>query len=465
MSYEGWTDWQTSYVHLMMGNDRKYNDLRHRIVRGALDRTLYNAPGGQRPTSDEAIYQAVAKLFAKYFRSVRDMAKKEFDEELQDTINERGEFEARQIEGKKPEPSEHGRTGDILNEAMDLIRSDMGSGPLPEWREPNWLEMAEWEVEEEKLQRRSAEAAERLTRQPGEEPELPSDMVEGLGRMGIKGSKEQTMKKNLKDAGFNFSPSYIQTQVQQSIPGYDKLHDDVDFPNADFGNENNHAMLTPEISGDMHTVAAIESAFDNMTKVSYVSTSPAGAAIGGVDVKPRVEDNNSELNENMRKPSQMDDFYMQRNPGPVLANADQLLEKLAAFSGDEKQQFSAYLKRVMAEVAATFISVYKVTNKPPLNKVPGTGELQLEQVEQQQYQNISGFNIIDNGSRLKYLVEKMNDSDIQECINDAWAQAAVWCSSPGGGFVYEVFCRAETLDSESLVLKYRFVTGLKDSKA
>ena len=64
MSYEGWTKQQTWNVHVMMGNDRKPNDLMHKIVRGALDGTLYKTPGAARVHSDEAIYQAVAKLFA-----------------------------------------------------------------------------------------------------------------------------------------------------------------------------------------------------------------------------------------------------------------------------------------------------------------------------------------------------------------------------------------------------------------
>ena len=132
--------------------------------------------------------------------------------------------------------------------------------------------------------------------------------------------------------------------------------------------------------------------------------------------------------------------------------------------GGGKEQFASFLKRVMAEVAATFIAAYKVTSRTPLDKIPGVGELQLDQIEQQQMQNTSmTLNI--TGSRVKNLVQKLTDSDIQECINDAWAQAAVWCSSPGGGFVYEVFVRAETLDSESLLLTYKFVTGTRDSKA
>jgi hypothetical protein len=56
----------------------------------------------------------------------------------------------------------------------------------------------------------------------------------------------------------------------------------------------------------------------------------------------------------------------------------------------------------------------------------------------------------------------MNDSDIQDAINDAWAQAAVWHSGSGSGnFTYEVFVRAESIDTDAMILKYKFVTGTK----
>ena len=126
----------------------------------------------------------------------------------------------------------------------------------------------------------------------------------------------------------------------------------------------------------MYTTAALESAFDNLTKLSYVSTSPAGAAIGGIDSKPQVLEGAPLLKEDqLRKPSEMDEFYTQYTQGPRLGSAYEALEKMAAFTGNEKEQFGTFLKRVMAEVAATFIAAYKVTNTPPLNKFPGTGTL------------------------------------------------------------------------------------------
>ena len=851
MSYEGWTNQQTWNVHVMMGNDRKPNDLMHKIVRGALDGTLYKTPGAARVHSDEAIYQAVAKLFAKYFRPIRDNAKKEFDENLRDTIAERGEFEARQIEGKNPPPSEHGPQGDILNQAMDLIRGDMGSGPLPEWEEPNWLEIAKWEVEEEKLQRSSAEAAKRKKVHPGEDVELPDDMKEGLREMGIKGSKAdrvwETMFKGgpadtgkrprgkmepfelwdpradkwyedlsyldkprtegsrwnpripasmkevgnwadstyeefltlleegqkeaaakearklllphirtllppekikilegatmeFKQAGMqcdcegmpceeagqhraglcpnppavwarafgmkeklckecadrlrqdvpeakilgtiggtmaanrsaagddpnwkpiweqgskgyevgwhylysksqggtlevraesageakrkadnllrineqgtaividnvrpvlpgvgeadnivkpiggtmaakgntvrftlkgkkrsstfsspevarefikaaaekwgnNFDPEPITSGINGiegpqpeslqtagvgnqvvdpclcgcSRDGHDEKgycdkcldchgytpkdlyidkpdpskyagfnffypgqalkefypeiqHEIVDYPNATNAPMTEAGVDAPKgtndqmvggIVGDPHEDPAldmaVEASFEGMTRLGYVSTSPSAGAGLGRDFKPQVLEGSPFRKENEIRGGMFDEeFHAQYDDGPALG----VVAKQAGL-GQEKGQFGSFLKKVMAEVAATFVAAYKVTSRSPLDKIPGTGELALDQVDQQQ-PGMSSFILTDSGSRVKHLVEKLNDNDIQDCINDAWAQAAVWCSDPAGGFVYEVFVRAETLDSESLKLKYRFVTGTRDAHA
>ena len=95
-----------------------------------------------------------------------------------------------------------------------------------------------------------------------------------------------------------------------------------------------------------------------------------------------------------------------------------------------------------------------------MNKIPGVGEIQLAQVEQPT--NTSVFNLVNTGSRVKYLMEKLTDSEIQDCINDSYAQGAVWHEGKEGGFVYEVFVRAETIDTESMIMKYRFVCGTKE---
>jgi len=285
--------------------------------------------------------------------------------------------------------------------------------------------------------------------------------------------------------GMNFSPSNVPSQVVQEF--YPELqHELISYPNV-----TNAPMVNPEISGDSHTLGvapaegigeavlqgldvdpegegdggellpgALEDAFDKLTIVSYVSTSPAGGMGIGRDGKSQVLEGTPLRKENdIRGPMFTDEFYQnyQAVPGAALAA---LKEKVAG--ADEKNQFALFLKRVMGEVAASFIAAFKVTSKMPMNKVPGVGEIQLAQIEQAT--NVSAFNIVNTGSRVKYLMDKLTDSEIQDAINDAFAQGAVWHDGKEGGFVYEVFVRAETIDTDSMILKYKFVTGTKEAE-
>jgi hypothetical protein len=286
--------------------------------------------------------------------------------------------------------------------------------------------------------------------------------------------------------GMNFSPSNVPSQVVQQF--YPELqHEIISYPNV-----TNAPMVNPEITGDAHELGtapaegigeatltiheettpeaellpgAIEDAFEGMNRIGYISTSPAGGAGIGRDGKPQVLEGLPLRKENdIRGPMFMEEFNAQYDaiPGAALAiSASAIINKKVA-AAEEKQQFSLFLKRVMGEVAASFIAAFKVTSKMPMNKVPGIGEIQLAQVEQSQ--NTSAFNIVNTGSRVKYLMDKLTDSEIQDAINDAYAQGAIWHEGKEGGFVYEVFVRAETIDTESMILKYKFVTGTKEAE-
>ncbi len=584
---EGWTDWQTMVVYSYISNDQRDQKKAQTMALRAIQQRRQG--GGNLDT--------LANQFSRTFRKYRDQVKQQWDEEESDALQERGEFEARQIEGKTPEPTGN-QAADIFAEIMDIMKSDpgMGSGAPGEWVEPNWKEIASFYMDEAEREQNYQDILMGRTR----EQELPPDITEGLKTMGIRGayddhkskvcencgqpiyfwekgrvwshvrlkdankcpqalpkkSKEAKMEvkytlkgkkfisnfANPKQAGsfvvkaaqkwgndFKAEPitsgiSYVDGAKPENIvtakalgapiertagfnfffPGqalrefYPEIqHELVDYPNA------TNAPMDADIAGNTldapsfhgnetegpgFLTAALESTFDNLTKVSYVSTSPAGAAGLGLDFKPQIPEGQQQTSpDEIRRNNEMEDFPKSDSPGmnPLLKeneikgegftqefgsqygegpDALSVLAGLMKTAGtlQDKENFGTFLKRVMAELAATFISAYKLTSRPPLNKIPGIGEIQLDQIEQQQLQGGSTtLNI--TGSRVKALVEKLTDSDIQNCINDAWAQGAVWVSSPSGGMVYECFVRAETLDSESLNLKYKFVTGYRDS--
>lgn len=267
--------------------------------------------------------------------------------------------------------------------------------------------------------------------------------------------KSKGASMNNKDAGFNmFFPGQVLEQFYPEIQ-----HEIVDHPNPTENLTNSPMVNAPEVDGDAHIMDAVEAQLDP-TIIAYVSTSPAAGAGIGRDGKSQVLEGAPLRKENdIRGPMFTEEFYTNYNAVP--GEALNVLAKKAA-AGDEKKQFANFLKKVLMEVAVTFLYAFKATSKMPFNKIPGIGEVQLDQVETAQVAN-AAFNI-NLGSRVKYLMDKLADNEIQDAINDAWAQAAVWNDSPDGGYVYEVFVRAETIDTDNLVLKYKFITGTKEAE-
>jgi hypothetical protein len=193
---------------------------------------------------------------------------------------------------------------------------------------------------------------------------------------------------------------------------------------------------------------------------NYVSTDPGAIGIGR-DGKPEVLEGAPLRKENdIRGPMFTDEFYANYPgiPGKYMVSS---LKKNAATT-EKKEVLADFLKKVVGEIAVTFASAFKLTSRPvELDKVPGTGNVNLVLAENSSVNNWPSY-ANDVGGRIESLLEEMNDSDIQDAINDAWAQAAVWHSGSGSGnFTYEVFVRAESIDTDAMILKYKFVTGTK----
>jgi hypothetical protein len=276
-----------------------------------------------------------------------------------------------------------------------------------------------------------------------------------------------------KEAGFNlFFPGQV---LQEFYP--ELQHEIVDYPNA---SNSPMGMSTPEIVGDggHELEGVLDDALDTniiemiqlpadvgeveplaMAAADYSSTSPAGGMGIGRDGKPEVLEGAPLRKENdIRGYMFTDEFYGQYQGVPGAAM--QVASKTAA-DGDEQKQFALFLKKVCGEIAATLVAAFKVTSRPLLDKVPGVGEIQLDTIEQGANATMP-LGQITQGGRVKYLMSKLNDGDIKQAINDAWAQAAVWNDNPEGGFVYEVFVRPETIDTDSLQMKYKFVCGTRE---
>jgi hypothetical protein len=250
---------------------------------------------------------------------------------------------------------------------------------------------------------------------------------------------ERSRRASKKEATFNFFfPGQVLTEFYPEIQ-----HELVAYPNDPHAAENAANPLE----------AVLDSALDTGA-LSMVPTKPGGAGVGVGGGKRTMPEGTILKEDQIRGPQFMEEFYANYSQAPALGV---IASKVAA--ADEKNQFSLFLKRVMGEVAATFVTAFKVTNKQPFNMVPGKGEIQLQYIEQNS--GLSSFNTVNTGSRVKHMLDELNDSDIAEAINTARASGSVWCDDPSGGFVYEVFVRAEDIDKDSMVMTYSYIIGTK----
>jgi hypothetical protein len=477
--YWGFDNWITGHTNLLIENESSSSNSRRRLAESALRKGI-------------GIDQ-LAGQFSRLFKKQYDKSVGYYNDNASSARDDRGAYERHQLDGTSPESSGDPKKDKIKGVVDDLWYSIGGQSS---WEEPmgecDWRAIA-WNAAEEMEEELKAEG------KPTQQPSAPTQPKPDSGElnltdedkkmmqdMGVKASKKADMKnagegkvKNEteleKEAGFNFFfPGQVLKEFYPEIQ-----HEIVDYPNASNTPMGLHA---PEMVGDGgHDIEGmLDGALDNVSIVEaiqlpgdvgeleeththvsadYSSTSPAGAMGIGRDGKSQVLEGAPLRKENdIRGPMFTDEFYGQYQAGPKLGAIAFLNQKTAGES--DVEQFSMFLKKVCGEIAATMVYAFKATSRPLLDKVPGVGEIQLSQVEQPQ--GLSSYNLVNAGSRVKYLMDKLNDGDVQDCINDSWAQAAVWHDGPKGGFVYEVFIRMESIDTDSMIAKYRFVCGTRE---
>jgi hypothetical protein len=194
--------------------------------------------------------------------------------------------------------------------------------------------------------------------------------------------------------------------------------------------------------------------------MSCVSDIPAPATL---NPKPSVLQESVPLRREMelRGPGFMDDFYrsvVTIDPSHLMMAAG----KKAAEEVDPKAEMINILQGVCGEIVATLLAAYRVTQKPLAMGVPGDGTVSLNP-------NIPGSPCVTVSpqmdlflhDRIVTMCSKLNDGDLQEVVNQAWAQGAVWCDGDKGGFTYEVLVRTESFDDATLELKYKYLVNTK----
>ena len=123
------------------------------------------------------------------------------------------------------------------------------------------------------------------------------------------------------------------------------------------------------------------------------------------------------------------------------------------------------LKGVVAAYAAQLISAFQVTTKPITLSIPFDDKLDLHAtLEIGGGPNATALQADAAKAQFDQAMDKLSDSQKKMLIDNAYAQAAVWCPNVegSGGFNYEVFVRAESIDGP--ILAVRVVTGMKAAK-
>ena len=124
----------------------------------------------------------------------------------------------------------------------------------------------------------------------------------------------------------------------------------------------------------------------------------------------------------------------------------------------------AFLKGLIAAYAAQLIGAFKVTGRPLALATPYTDTLDLMAALEFAGTMTSEEAIASAKAQFSQALGNLNDDQRKMLLDNAVAQAAVWCQNTqgSGGFTYEVFVRAEKLDATSLTVKV--VTGTKGGK-
>jgi hypothetical protein len=163
---------------------------------------------------------------------------------------------------------------------------------------------------------------------------------------------------------------------------------------------------------------------------------------------------------NIRGPFFMDQFYkIHADIAP--ANLTVKSSSLKTASNEEKQSLvSDYLLKLSAEIGSSLLAACMVTDKPSFVGVPTEGTIDLSNGWTEMNSMFATANPM--VAQLKSLFESISDSELSDAINDAWSQAAVWKSSGIQAFLYEVFVRIESVDTETMLVKYKFITSLKE---
>ena len=334
---------------------------------------------------------------------------------------------------------EHKKLVDVLEHGSDEEQRQEGEEQGAE------LKKVEASEEEEGVQREevcSMDANDWFLHEDGElvKPELTeNEKTQDQIYASKKATKTASSKKSSK-------PKRALTLL---VPGqvldgfYPDVADDLDYNPA--GREETHSPGPEELQMNMQKEDDGQS-----------TKGPAGIGLG----PSQTEGAPLRKEFNLRGPGFINQFYTVHDD----VNPESLVMRSAskkASAEDNQAKLSSLLKLICGQVAAALMTGFQITKKPLFTEVPTEWIVDLHLLEEDSMMLNQGSYILKGqttgGSGIKFLAESLNDTQLTEALNGAWAQAAVWNEGEdGSGFAYEIFVRAEKLDIDlmQLIVKY-----------
>jgi hypothetical protein len=178
------------------------------------------------------------------------------------------------------------------------------------------------------------------------------------------------------------------------------------------------------------------------------------------------------LIQKVNESSRLDMSHMKSEPKKdvvyYILDQEGLLRKKSKSAGATKETLNMVkelLSKLAGEIASSLLAAYKTTGRPIFTQIPGESYINLN-MDPASISSNTPLLIADESpyaNHLKAALNTLTDSELSDAINDAWAQSAVWNNADEGyRFLYEVFVRIESVDTDTLIVKYKYVTGVKE---
>ena len=191
----------------------------------------------------------------------------------------------------------------------------------------------------------------------------------------------------------------------------------------------------------------------SLTSPGLVSTESGGT--GGAPLRSGER--------NIRGPFFTDQFYKIHSDIPAASLAIKSSMNKLAVETNRVEVVESYLTSLAAEIASSLLAAFLVDPRPNFIDVATIGQIDLKASSAVLKNPLLSRKVQDPiVAQLEQFLNTLNDNELTEAINNAWAQSAVWKEDGIKGFLYEIFVRIESVDIDNMTISYKFIARKKE---